>query len=170
MSSDASLPDTASAIEPAGAIAPVLIAPRVNAAVSEFIHEEALNADLLLRLFRQAFMPVESLSGQALLVTAESGMRLSVTVDTDRKHLVLRARYTLRPEAEMAAKLDFAHRANVGVIAVRFAIASPGTLQADFTMSFKGGAVTLQIMEAVRLLSVVVRGTIRDQDKDGVVS
>lgn len=76
MSSDASLPDTASAIEPAGAIAPVLIAPRVNAAVSEFIHEEALNADLLLRLFRQAFMPVESLSGQALLVTAESGMRL----------------------------------------------------------------------------------------------
>jgi hypothetical protein len=145
-------------------------APQAQAAIGDFIHEEALNAETLLRLFRQAFMPVESVSSQVLMLTAESGMRLSVLVDADRRHLVLRTRYSLRPEAPMAAKLDFAHRANLGVIAVRFAIESPDTLQADFTLSFKGGVVTLQVMEAVRLMSVVVRGTIRDYDRDGVVA
>lgn len=140
-----------------------------QAAIGEFIHEEEFNADKLLKLFRQAFMPVEPAGPNTLRVTADNGMIFGATVDAQRKHLVLRTQYRLREEADMAAKLDFVNRVNHGVIVIRFAIASPQTLVADFTLSFEDGVITRQVMSAVRLLANVVQTALRQHDRDNVV-
>lgn len=138
--------------------------------VGDYLSEEEVSNERLLTLFKQAFIQVECGDGPYLRVTSENGVRLSVSVDKERRLISLAATFGLREEAALHEKLVLCNRVNDSVIFVRLSLSSRTTLCADHQLPFDGGITAAAIVAATRRLARITVQAIQEMDTDRVVS
>jgi len=119
-------------------------------------------------LFKQAFHPVEALTGNRLLVTTDGGMRMQVVVDSTRKLLAFSATYAMQAAVPMDRKLAFVNRANERVIFVRFTIINDTTLYVDHHLPFNGGVTPAAVIASFRTMGRVTPHTINELAAPGM--
>lgn len=143
----------AQALPGALAAAPAQAPPpeRWAAPAADFIGEEGVTPEAMLRQLRQAFFAVETVPGNDYLrVCGEAAVRLRVTIDAERRLLQLSAAFGLAPSAPMDEKLRAANRLNERVVCLRASIADETTLMLDHHVVIAGGAAKAAIVAAVR--------------------
>lgn len=160
----------APAAEAPAAAVPAAAAAVVNPGlVSDFLFEDQVSTEKVLSLFRQAYFQVEVMSEHRLRLVMDFGMRLSVTVDADRKLITYSTSYSLREDAPMEAKVAFVNRVNDGVIFVRFAVHDATTLWIDYQLPFDGGVASAAVIGALRRYARIAYQSIGQYDTDRVV-
>ena len=71
----------------------------------------------------------------------------NVLVDPDHQHLRFVSGFSLNEFADEDLKLSIANRLNDEFVLVRFYVADPTTLRADYTIPYDGGLSALRIVE-----------------------
>lgn len=135
-------------ISPATAAAPA--SPAAGGLVPDLLHEHDVTPATLLRLFRQAYVPVESQPGERLVITTDTGVRLQVMLDDDRRLVLFSATYALAPGVPLADKLAFVNRVNDRVVFVRFSLLSENVLYVDHQLPYDCGVTAAAVMGCVR--------------------
>lgn len=170
---------TGATTEPADAAQAATAQPDANAMVDlcastgalvpELLHEDEVSAPMLLRLFRQAYMPVESQPGERLLLTTDSGTRLQVAVDTGRRLVSFMVMYEMHPDAALADKLAFVNRVNDRVVFVRFSLLDDDMLHVDHQLPYDGGVTAAAVMGCVRRVGRIAPQAIAEFAEPGLM-
>ncbi|ADV64153.1 signal transduction inhibitor [Isosphaera pallida ATCC 43644] len=137
--------------------------PRVPVAESE------VDAFLLQKFFRAAFLKTEIDDDGDLRVYSDFGCRVYLNVDPDRKLVRFTSVYGLREDASEEDKLRLVNTLNDKVILARFSMPQSDALMADYYLLYEEGLIPYQVVHTFRQFARVVVQSLREYDVEDLV-
>ncbi len=133
----------------------------------ELIQTDDVSAEALKQLFEDAYMEVSLDSDGDVRI--KDGYTCFLKPDTDKRLVVLYAIFGAKPEAELAAKLEYANRVNDQVKVVRTSVMADGRFYFDYYIPVEGGITKKAIVLATRRFLGTLESAMR-QDTGDVVA
>jgi hypothetical protein len=134
----------------------------------EFIAEEAVSSESLLKVFKRAFIKGE-IDDDGDLAVFSDGFRTWIFIDAKRKYIKFLMQFSFKDEADAFGKIDLANTINSSYMLARF-IASENVLRADYHISYEEGVLPYQIVASYRRFAELVPEAIRTCDKSDLIS
>jgi hypothetical protein len=132
------------------------------------IPEDEVTKQAIFDLFQTAYMKVSWDDDGDVRVHSESGPRVCIIVDEERKHLRFLCFYRFDSEATEFQKLQFVNTLNDTMLMLRFALDGDSML-IDYYISFEEGVLPYQVVSAARRMSKIAVSAIAEHDVENIV-
>jgi hypothetical protein len=133
-----------------------------------FLAPSDVTAARLAELLAGAGLPAQVDADGDVRIEDPSGLRLFLTADTTRHILTCFTVLGVREDADEATRLRYVNALNTGRLLVRFSQDAPDSLFCDVQVPYAQGISVAQLLEYLRLMSVVVR-SIAAEDSAGLL-
>lgn len=133
-----------------------------------FLAPSDVSGARLVQLLAGAGLPAQLDPDGDVRIEDHSGLRLFLTVDTQRHILTCFTVLGVREDADETTRLRYVNALNTGRLLVRFSQDAPDSLFCDVQVPYAQGISVAQVLEYLRLVSAVVR-SVAVEDSAGLL-